>query len=182
MSKRSPIAAYSAVVGALDSLQAFDRMRKKATKQIADTCHLPQARTREILKHLAKTGLVASTQTLRRAIWIARYVAGKRTTSYKKPQYLSDAANVQNLAQTDVAAKALLGTTNLSQLDVKNNEFHRGLFNAIVEALTNAGHKGLPTYDFAGGSLYWWLTTTSRAAAKKVIQKLTGQTTLIYDG
>lgn len=178
VSKTSPTAAYSAVVSALFSLHAFDREHKVRTKSVADEGRLHTGTAREYLKRLAKEGLVRSTQTLRRAIWIARYVTGKRTTNYKKTQYLADAAIIQNLAQSNANAKALLGNTNLDQLDVKNNKVHRRLFNAIVKVLSQAGHKGLPTYNYAGGSFYWWLTTTSRTAANKVIQKLTGQTTL----
>jgi len=178
VSKTLPIAAYSAVVRALFSLQAFDRKRKKPTKLVADESHLHTKTAIETLKRLAKAGLVGTTQTLRRAIWVVRKVTGKPSTPYKKDQYLYDAAIVQEPAQSDDKAKSLLGRTNLSELDVKRNMEERNFFNSIVKALAGAGHNGLPIYDIASGSYHWWLTTTSRTAAKRAIQKLTVQTTL----
>jgi hypothetical protein len=178
VNKTSPIAAFSAVVRALFSLQAFDRKHKAPTKLVADEGRLRTDTAREALKRLAKTGLVGTTRTLRRAVWVARKVTGEPSTSYRRDQYLIDAAHVQKLAQSDVNARELLGKINLSHLDVKRNKTDRHLFNTIVKALIAAGHKGLPIYDIVGGSFYWWLTTTSRSAANKAIQKLTGQTTL----
>jgi hypothetical protein len=172
------VATYSAVVGALFSLRAFGRKRRTPTKLVADESHLRTSIARETLKRLAMTGLVGTTQTLRRAIWIARRVTGKPSTSYRRDQYLSDAIHVQKLAQKDASVRELLGNTDLSRLDVKNNKTDRELFNEIVKALAAAGHKALPIYDTVGGSFYWWLTTTSRNVAYKVIQKITGQTTL----
>jgi hypothetical protein len=172
-------ATYHAVIQALFSLQAFDRKHRKPTKLIADEGHLRANAAREALKYLAsETGLVRTTRTLRRAIWISRKVTGEPSAPYRSDQYLHDALQVQKLARSVPGAKALLGNTDLAQLDVKNNEAHRDLFNAIVKALTVGGHKGLPTYDFSSGSFYWWLTTTSRVTAHRVIQRLTGQTTL----
>lgn len=178
VNKTSFIAAYSAVVRALFSLQAFDRKRKKPTRLVADESHLSTRKTLEALKRLAMAGLVGTTQTLRRALWIVRKVTGKPSTRYKKDQYLCDASIVEKLAQSHDKARTLLGTTNLTELDVNRNRDERSFFNAIVKALTVAGHKGLPIYDIASGSYHWWLKTTSRTAASKVIQKLTGQTTL----
>jgi hypothetical protein len=172
------MATYSAVIRALFSLQAFGRKHMTPTKLVADEGRLHTNTAREALKRLAETELVGTTQTRHRAIWLARKVTGKPSTSYKTDEYLSDAANVQNLAQSDAAAKQLLGNTNLTHLDVKNNIAHRHLFNTVVRALIAAGHKGLPIYDIVGRSFYWWLTTTSRAAANRILQKLTGQTTL----
>jgi hypothetical protein len=94
VSKTSPMAAYSAVVRALFSLQAFDRKHKTPTKLVADESRLRTGAARETLKHLAKIGLVGTTQTLRRAIWVARKVTGTPSTSYKRDQYLSDAEHV----------------------------------------------------------------------------------------
>jgi hypothetical protein len=176
--KTSPIAACSAIVGALFSLQAFDRKRKRQTKLVVDESHLSTRTALETLKLLAKAGLVGTTQTLGRALWIVRKVTGKPSTRYKKDQYLYDASIIQNLAQSDDKARTLLGRTTLTQFDVNRNKDERSLFNTIVKALTAAGEKGLPTYEIAGGSYHWWLTTTSRTAASKAIQKLTGQTTL----
>jgi hypothetical protein len=168
----------SAVVQALFSLHAFDRQRKKPTKLVADKGHLRTYTAREALKRLAEAGLVGSTQTVRRAIWIVRKVTGKPSTPYKKDQYLYDAAIVQKLARSDNSARRLLGRTNLSELDIKSNKDDRSFFNSIVKALLLAGHNGLPIYGIASGSFHWWLRNTSRTAANIVIQKLTGQTTL----
>lgn len=178
VSKTSPMAAYSAVVRALFSLHAFGKKRRTPTKLVADESRLRTDTARELLKRLANTGLVGTTQALRRAIWVARKVSGEPSTSYKHDQYLYDAAHAQKLAQSDAKAKELLGKTDLTLLDVKNNKADRQFFNAIVKALIAAGHKGLPVYEIVSSSFYWWLTTTSRAAANKVIQKLTGQTML----
>jgi hypothetical protein len=172
------MAAYSAVVRVLFSLQAFDRKHKVPTKLVADEGRVRTDTAREALKRLAKTGLVGTTRTFRRAIWVARKVTGEPSTSYRRDQYLSDAVQVQKLAQSDVNARELLGKTNLSHLDVKRNKIDRRLFNTIVKALIEAGHKGLPIYDAVGGSFHWWLTTTSRSAANKAIEKLTGQAML----
>lgn len=177
VSRTIQMAALSAVVQALFSLHAFDRQDKKPTKLIADKSHLRTYTAREALKRLAKAGLVGTTQTVRRAIWIVRKVTGKPSTPYKKDQYLYDAAIVQKLAQSDDNARRLLGRTNLSELNIKSKD-ERSFFNSIVESLLAAGHNGLPIYGIASGSFHWWLRNTSRTAANKVIQKLTGQTTL----
>ena len=170
-------ATYSAVVNALFSLQAFGKLRMKPTKLVADTSRLEQEKAREALNSLEQTGLVGKYPSApnRRAIWIARKVTGKKSTSFKNAQYLSDAAYVQRLAQSDNNARALLGKTNLIQLNMKDKT-HRDLFNSVVKALTQAGHKGLPLYDLAARSFYWWLTTASRTTADKVIQQFKGRT------
>jgi len=157
------------------SLRAFDRVRRKATKAIADASNLPQNTARDALKNLEQAGLVGKYPSAqqKRAIWVGRKVKGKRTTSYQHTQYLSDATHVQSLANTDANAKALLGQTNLAQLNMKDKT-HRKLFNSTIDALTQAGHIGLPTYDLVAGSFYWWLTTTSRSAAGKAIQQFKG--------
>jgi DNA-binding MarR family transcriptional regulator len=165
-------ATYRAVVNALFSLQAFDKLRKKPTKLVADTSNLQQETARSALKDLEKTGLIGKDPSApdRRAIWVARKVTGKRSTSYKATQYLYDAANVQHLAQSDANAKALLKNINLTQLNMKEKT-HRAIFNSVVKVLTQAGHKELPIYDFAARSFYWWLKTTSRKTADDVILK-----------
>lgn len=169
--------AYSAVVRALFSLQAFGRPHKKTTKQVADEGRLHQDTAREALKDLEQTGLVGrSPRTPSRRIFLGRKVTGSMTTRYKHSQYLSDAARVQLLAQSNTNAKARLGGISLYQLDMRNKT-NRGLFNAVVRALEQAGHKGLPIYDIVGGSFYWWLTTASRAAAHAVIRRFKGKRT-----
>lgn len=168
-------ASCSVVVQALFSLQAFGRIRMKATRQVADKCHMGAGNVRQILKGLVPTGLIGSTLGEQRALWISRQVTGKKPTSFKRSQYLADAATVQQLAQMDSRVRALLGTTDLSRLDVRNNEAQRRLFNAVVKVFAEAGHKGLPIYDFSGASYFWWLNTTSRAAAEKVIQQFRGK-------
>jgi hypothetical protein len=179
VNKTSPMAAYLAVVQALFSLRAFGKKHKTPTKLVADESRLRTDKVRGLLKRLARAGIVGTTQTLQRAIWVARKVAGQPSTSYKRDQYLADAANVEKLALSDTKAKELLGkSTSLLHLDVKNHKTDRDRYNTIVKALIAAGHKELPTYDSASGSFYWWLTTTSRDAVGKAIQKLTGQTTL----
>jgi hypothetical protein len=178
VSKTSPNAAFSAVVWALFSLQAFDRKRKRPTKLVADESHLSTKKAIETLKFLAVAGIVGTTQTIRRAVWVVRKVTGMPSTRFKKAQFLNDASMIQRLAQSDVKARTLLGRTNLKGLDVNRNKVERSFFNAIVRALTAAGHKGLPMYDIASGSYHWWLRITSRTAASKAIQRLTGQTTL----
>jgi len=162
---------YSAVLQALFSLQAFGKFRRKTTKQVADEGHLRQDAVREALKGLEQAGLVGKyPSTPSRLVFLGRRVVGKRTTSYRHSQYMSDAAHVQRLAQSNASANARLGRMSLSQLDMRNKT-HRSLFNTIVGALEQAGHRGLPTYDIVGGSFYWWLTTTSRTAADKVIRQ-----------
>ncbi len=169
--------AYSAVVRALFSLQAFGRLSKKTTKQVADEGHLRQDTAREALKNLEQTGLVGrSPRTPSRRVFLGRKVTGKRTTPYRHDQYLADAANVQRLAQSNTNAKARLGGINLYQLDMRNKT-NRSLFNAVVTALEQAGHKGMPTYDIVAGSFYWWLTTASRTAAHAVIRRFKGKRT-----
>jgi hypothetical protein len=145
---------------------------------VADESHLSTKKTIETLKLLVVAGIVGTSQTLRRAVWVVRKVTGIPSTPYRKAQYLNDASIIQKLAESDVRAKTLLGRTNLSGLDVNRNKVERSFFNAIVRALTAAGHEGLPIYDIASGSYHWWLRITSRAAANKAIQRLTGQTTL----
>jgi len=168
---------YSAVVRALFSLQAFGRLRKTTTKQVADEGHLRQDTARQVLKNLEQTGLVGrSPRTLSRGVFLGRKVNGKRTTRYRHGEYLSDAASVQRLAQSNTNAKARLGGINLYQLDLRN-KIDRSLFNTVVRALEQAGHKGLPTYDIVGGSFYWWLTTASRSAAHAVIRRFKGERT-----
>ena len=177
--RQRPTTFFLAVILALFSLQAFGRWHKVATKLVADESKLPATVVRECLKHLARyTGLVGTTRPIRRAIWISRKVIGEPSSRYDRGQYLQDAANVQKLAQSVGNARKLLGKTNLSQLEMENNIAHRYFFNSIVKALTKAGHKGLPTYGISGPTFHWWLRTTSLTAAKKVLQKLTGQTTL----
>ena len=168
---------YSAVVRALFSLQAFDRLRRKTTKQVADEGHLRQDTARQVLKNLEQTGLVGrSPRVPSRRVFLGRKVTGKRTTRYRHGQYLSDAASIQRLAQSNTNAKARLGGINLYQLDMRNKT-DSSLFNAIVRTLEQAGHKGLPTYGIVGGSFYWWLTTASRKAAHALIRRFKGKRT-----
>lgn len=166
-------ATCNTVIRTLFSLKAFDPVRKKATKRIADWSNLSAGTTRKALKLLEQLELVARYPSAQseRAVWVGRKVKGKRTTNLNKQQYLSDAAYVQRLAQSDTTAKALLGSTNLQLLNMKD-KMHRKLFNAIVKALTQAGNTGLPTYDLVGGTFYWWLRTTSRTTANKILQPL----------
>jgi hypothetical protein len=148
----------------------------KPTKLVADAGHLEQDEAREALATLEQTGLVGKYPSApnRRALWVVRKVTGKKSTSFKMIEYLSDAANIQRLAQSDHKARSLLGKTNLVELNMKH-ETHRRLFNSVVKALTQAGLKGLPTYDLAAGSFYWWLTTMSRTAANKIIEQFKGR-------
>lgn len=171
---------YAKVLDALFSLRALDKFRKRSTKQIADKSRLQRPTVRQTLKELQQWGLVERQPDVLkgRAFWISRYVTGKRPTSYNLDQYLSDAAKIQSLAQEDAKARAMLGTINLAKLDVEGNKDDRKFFNAIVKALTKAGHKGLPTYETTGGSFFWWLKVTSRAIAYKVVERFTGQRSL----
>ncbi len=166
---------YSAVVGALFSLQAFGRLRKKTTKQVADEGHLRQDTAREALKSLEQTGLVGrSPSTPSRRVFLGRKVTGKRTSAYRYSQYLLDAASVQRLARSNTDANAILRGINLCQLDMRHKT-ERNLFNAVVRTLEVAGRKGLPTYDIVAGSFYWWITTTSRTAADAAIRRFKGK-------
>lgn len=169
--------AYSAVIRALFSLQAFSRLSKKTTKQVADEGHLRPYTARKVLRNLEQTGLVGrSPRRLEKQAFLGRKVTGSMTTRYKHSQYLSDAARVQLLAQSNTNANARLGGISLYQLDMRNKA-NRGLFNAVVRALEQAGHKGLPTYGIVGRSFYWWLTTASRTAARAVIRRFKGKRT-----
>lgn len=169
--------AYSAVIGALFSLQAFGRLHKKTTKQVADEGRLRQDTAREALKDLEQTGLVGrSPRTPSGRVFLGRKVTGKMTTRYGHGQYLADATSVQYLAQSNTNAKAGLGGISLYQLDMRNKT-DRSLYNAVVRTLEQAGHKGLPTYDIVAGSFYWWLTTASRTAAHAVIRRFKGKRT-----
>jgi hypothetical protein len=165
---------YWAVYSALYRLRAFDPARRRATKQVIDASSLSDGTVRKALNGLQQAGVVGRHPSAlkQRGFWVGRKMKGRRTTSYNRHQYISDANNVQTLAQSNATANALLGSANLTSLDM-NDETHRKIFNAIVNILTQAGYNGLPTYGITAGSFYWWLLKAlSRGSAASMIQKL----------